>query len=474
MLNFLEIISNITTAIIGTVMLILAVWAIIAYFNDKRHPQSALRRSFPLLARGRYNLEHAGVFLRQYLFAMDREELPFNREQRRWAYRAADNENRTIPFGSTHDLNKEGEVVFKPSLYPTLTEDSVLPEKRIIGEDTPNPYIASHIFNISGMSFGSLSKSAVIALGKGAKMSGCWLNTGEGGITPYHLDSGADIVMQIGTAYYSVRTPEGGLDWNKLKEIAAHPNIKMFELKLSQGAKPGKGGILPAKKITEEISKLRGIPINEDSVSPNRHIGIETPQQLLDFIGKIKTETKKPCGIKLCLGNVQEFEELVSLMKNGPAPDFITIDGGEGGTGASPASLIDFVGLPLFESLPIVHQTLINNGLREQIEIIASGKLITPDKVATALAYGADFCVSARGFIFALGCIQALHCNDNTCPTGITTQNKRLEKGLKIDYRAIRVKQYAENLEYEVGAIAHSCGCPHSRALKPEHLRIKH
>jgi glutamate synthase domain-containing protein 2 len=320
------------------------------------------------------------------------------------------------------------------------------------------------------MSFGSLSAPAVQALGIGAKESGCWMNTGEGGISPYHIESGADLVVQIGTAHYSMRNEDGTLDFDKLKSIAQIESVKMFELKLSQGAKPGKGGILPAKKITKEIAEIRGIPVGVDSISPNRHMEAPNDEGLLELIAKIRNVTNKPCGIKMCLGNIEEFETLVSKIDVKNGPDFITIDGGEGGTGASPASLIDYVGMPLFKALPLVHDALKQAKLRDSIEIIASGKLITPEKVAGALAYGADFVVSARGFMMSLGCIQALHCNDNTCPTGITTQDEDLQKNLIVPYRAERVKNYINNMEYEVGVIAHSCGCKHPRDLNLGHI----
>jgi glutamate synthase domain-containing protein 2 len=244
----------------------------------------------------------------------------------------------------------------------------------------------------------------------------------------------------------------------------------MFELKISQGAKPGKGGILPAKKITKEVAEIRGIPIGVDSISPNRHLEAPDDEGLLELVSKIRNVTGKPCGIKICLGNIEEFETFVSKIKPENGPDFITVDGAEGGTGASPASLIDYVGMPLFKALPLVDDALKQSGIRDSIEIIASGKLITPDKVAAALAYGADFVVSARGFMMSLGCIQALHCNDNTCPTGITTQDKKLQKNLIVPYRAKRVKNYIRNMEYEVGAIAHACGCKHPRDLNLGHI----
>ena len=325
------------------------------------------------------------------------------------------------------------------------------------------------------MSFGALSKPAVQALSHGAAKGGCWVNTGEGGLSPYHLEGGSDVVYQIGTAKYGVRDAAGKLSDDKLREVAAHPQVKMFEIKMSQGAKPGKGGILPGGKVTEEIAKIRGIPAGEDSISPNRHPDINSLGDLLDMIDRIRTVTGKPVGFKAVIGAYGWLDELcVEINKRGPksAPDFITIDSADGGTGAAPMSLMDYMGLPIKESLPLVADTLTKHGLKERIKLIASGKLITPAEVAWALCVGADFIVSARGFMFALGCIQALHCNKNNCPTGITTHDKRLQKGLVPSVKAQRVADYIKNLNYEVGVIAHSCGVKEPRQLRRFHARM--
>jgi len=325
------------------------------------------------------------------------------------------------------------------------------------------------------MSFGALSKPAVQALARGAGRAGCYINTGEGGLSPYHLEGGADIVIQIGTAKYGYRDADGNFSIEILKAKAANPQVKMIELKLSQGAKPGKGGLLPADKVTEEIAEIRGIPVGVASVSPNRHVEVETAGQLLDFINLIRDATGKPTGFKTAVGAYAWLEDLCrEIRARGveAAPDFITIDGGEGGTGAAPMPLIDNVGLSIRESLPIVIDILKQNGLRDRIKVIASAKLVTPADVAWAYCAGADTVNSARGFMFAIGCIQAMRCNRNTCPTGITTHKKHLQQGINPAEKSVRVQHFVEKMHKGVGIIAHSCGVPHARALRRHHVRI--
>jgi glutamate synthase domain-containing protein 2 len=452
------------------------IWLIALYIIDVTQTKQTLRRNFPILGRFRYMFEHMGEFFRQYFFAMDREELPFNRADRSWAYRAAKNVDSTIAFGSTRSLTPTGEVLFLNCPFPTLTEDAALPQTVVIGKEyAATPYATNSLFNVSGMSFGALSKQAVLALSKGAKEAGAWMNTGEGGLSSYHLEGGADIVFQIGTAKYGVRNDEGNLCDEKLKQIAAHKQVKMFEIKMSQGAKPGKGGILPGRKVTAEIAAIRGIPEGLDSISPNGHTDIKNVDDLLDKIVHIRKVTGKPVGFKAVLGREEFITSLINtILKRGLeyAPDFITIDSADGGTGAAPQSLMDYVGLPIKESLPFIVDKLIEHGLREKIKIVCSGKLITPAAVAWALAMGADFVTSARGPMFALGCIQALQCNKNTCPTGITTQDPKFQKGLNPKEKSVRVASYLKNMVYEVGTIAHSCGVKEPRELKRKHVRV--
>ena len=458
------------------ILLVVALITIgVVYVIDRSQTSQAIRRNYPVIGRFRYLFEHLGEFFRQYFFAMDREELPFNRAQRSWCYRAAKNIDNTTAFGSTRDLKRQGAIFFVNCPYPTLSEHAVMPKTVTIGEGCNQPFEANSIINISGMSFGAISKPAVTALSNGARMAGCWLNTGEGGLSPYHLAGGADIVFQIGTAKNGVRDLDGNLSEEKLREVASHDQVKMFEIKLSQGAKPGKGGILPGEKVNEEIAKIRNVRVGEDAISPNRHPDIDNNDELLDMIARLREVTGKPVGFKCVLGAYGWLDSLFAEIQHRglkAAPDFITIDSADGGTGAAPLSLIDDMGLPLRESLPMLVDKLSEYGLRDRIKVIASGKLITPTEVAWALCIGADFIVSARGFMFALGCIQALQCNKNTCPTGITTHDPKLQRGLVPTDKAERVASYCKNLQYEVGIIAHSCGVPSPRALRRFHARM--
>ena len=325
------------------------------------------------------------------------------------------------------------------------------------------------------MSYGALSTPAVLALSAGAAKAGIWMNTGEGGLSAHHLEGGCDIVFQIGTAKYGVRTPEGDLSDDKLRDIAEHTQVRMFEIKMSQGAKPGKGGILPGAKVTEEIAEIRGIAAGSDSISPNGHTDIRSIDELLDKILHIRTVTGKPTGFKSVIGESAWLDEMCqAIHRRGLqyAPDFMTIDSADGGTGAAPQSLIDYMGLPIKRSLPLVVDKLIEYQLKDRIKVMTSGKLINPADVAWALSIGADFVTSARGFMFALGCIQALQCNKNTCPTGITTHDIALQRGLDPTDKSERVANFAKNLAYEVGVIAHSCGVEQARELSRKHAQI--
>lgn len=467
----LQILTTLFIFSVGLGVLIAAVM----FIADITQTRDAVRRNYPVVGRFRYLFTTLGEFFRQYFFAMDREELPFNRAERDWVHRAAMESDNTIAFGSTRQLTIPGTPIFVNCPFPTLHTDAAQTEPLEIGPYCEAPYTAKSIFNISGMSYGAISKPAVRALSNGARMAGCWLNTGEGGLSPYHLEGGADIVFQIGTAKYGVRSADGGLDDHKLRAIASHGAVKMFEIKLSQGAKPGKGGILPGTKVTREIAEIRGIRKGADSLSPNRHPEIDSVDDLLDCIAHVRKVTGKPVGFKTVIGAYGWLDELCrSVQRRGleSAPDFITVDGGDGGTGAAPMTLMDNVGLTLREALPMVSDILRTHGLRDRVRLIASGKLITPSGVAWALCVGADFVTSARGFMFSLGCIQALKCNKNTCPTGITTHNKRLQAGLDPREKTVRVATYCTNLMHEVEVIAHSCGVTEPRRLKRYHVRI--
>ncbi|HED18250.1 MAG TPA: FMN-binding glutamate synthase family protein [Gammaproteobacteria bacterium] len=471
MLRSLEFLATFFVIFVGVCFLAI----VIIYILDVTQTKQAIRRNYPVIGHFRYVFEEIGKFFRQYFFAMDREEMPFNRAERSWVYRAAKDLDNTTAFGSTRNLSPPGTVLFVNCPFPMLGTDAVPVGVVTIGPLCNKPYVTNSLFNISGMSFGALSRPAVTALSHGAAKSGCWMNTGEGGLSSYHLEGGADLVFQIGTAKYGVRDALGNLSEDKLREVAAHEQVRMFEIKLSQGAKPGKGGILPGAKVTEEIARIRGIPAGQDSISPNRHIDINSTDDLLDTIERIRDVTGKPVGFKAVIGAYGWLDELfarINARGTQSAPDFITIDSADGGTGAAPMSLMDYMGLPIQESLPLVIDKLTEHGLKERIKVIASGKLITPAGVAWALCVGADFIVSARGFMFSLGCIQALNCNKNTCPTGITTHKPRLQKGLEPKDKAERVANYVKNMVYEVGVLAHSCGVHEPRELRRFHARI--
>lgn len=467
-LNFL---ASLFIFLIGLIVLL----AFVVFIRDRFQTSDAVLRNYPVIGHMRYLLSTLGEFFRQYFFAMDREELPFNRAEREWVYRSTKGMDNTVAFGSTRYLREAGTPIFVNCPFPTLEADAAPCEPLLIGPHARKPFTAKSLFNISAMSYGALSTPAVKALSNGARLAGCWMNTGEGGLSPYHLEGECDLVFQIGTAKYGVRDLEGNLSDEALEKIAEHEQVRMFEIKLSQGAKPGKGGILPGNKVTDVIAEIRGIAVGQDSISPNRHPEIDSNDDLLDMIHRIREVTGKPVGFKCVVGAYGWLENLlVEVNKRGEAsaPDFITIDSADGGTGAAPMPLIDNVGLPLRESLPLVADILTKAGLKDRIRLIASGKLITPADVAWALCTGADFVNSARGFMFSLGCIQALKCNKNTCPTGITTHNPRLQKGLNPVSKATKVANYCKSLVHEVEIIAHSCGVPEPRRLKRYHVRI--
>jgi len=471
MFSIVEFLAQAFLLLVGIAALGLALVAV----YDRMQTQDAIRRNYPVIGRFRGLFTNLGEFFRQYFFAMDREELPFNRAQRDWVNHAADGGSNTLAFGSTRNLSIPGTPIFVNAAFPPLDDQYAATEPMEIGPTARKPYAAPSFFNISGMSYGAISRPAVQALARGAKKAGLWMNTGEGALSPYHLEGGCDIVFQIGTAKYGVRNPDGSLNDDKLREVAAHDAVKMFELKLAQGAKPGKGGILPAAKITDEIAGIRGIPPGQDSLSPNRHIEIDDCGDLLDMIAHIREVTGKPVGIKTVVGGAEPFEDLFRLIiERGAdsAPDFITLDGGEGGTGASPMPLMDLVGMSIREGLLLVSDLRDRHGLKDRIRLVASGKLINPGDVAWALAAGADFVTSARGFMFSLGCIQALKCNKNTCPTGITTHDPRFQKGLVPEVKEDRVARYAKGIIKEVEMIAHSVGVAEPRLLRRRHVRL--
>lgn len=453
---------------------LLVVVAVILFIIDRSQTGDAIRRNYPVIGRFRHLFSELGEFFRQYFFAMDREELPFNRAQREWVGRAGEGKGNTVAFGSTRNLAVPGTPIFVNDPFPPLDDEYASTEPLVIGATCRTPFLAPSIFNISGMSYGAISKPAVQSLSRGAKEAGVWLNTGEGGLSPFHLEGGCDLVYQIGTAKFGVRDEAGNLSDDKLREVSAHDTVRMFEIKMAQGAKPGKGGILPGEKVNAEIAAIRGLNVGQDGISPNRHREIDSFDHLLDMIAHIREVTGKPVGIKTVVGSEESFRDFFDAIakRTADAPDFITIDGGEGGTGAAPMPLIDLVGMPVREALPLVADLREEYGLDNRIRLVASGKLVNPGDIAWALAAGADFVTSARGFMFALGCIQALKCNKNTCPTGITTHDPRFQKGLVVERKYTRVARYAKALVKEVEIIAHSVGVSEPRKLRRRHVRL--
>jgi len=471
MTGIMGVISYGLGTVVGFVLIGVLVFWFIQDVTQKKH---TVLRNFPVIGRLRFLLEEMGEYFRQYFFAGDRDEMPFNRATRGWVYKEAKNEGGIIGFGSTNDLREPGSIIFVNHPYPVLEEDRLPTPSLVIGEGYCRlPFEAKSVVNVSGMSFGAISAPAVRALSRGAGVAGCWMDTGEGGLSPYHLEGNCDVIMQIGTAKYGIRNADGTLSAQRAKELAQV--VKAFEIKLSQGAKPGKGGVLPGGKVTEEIARIRGIPVGLDSISPNRHHDIANVDDLLDRIAYVRDLTGRPVGVKTAIGGWDFINELCeAVLRRGReyAPDFIAIDGGEGGSGAAPQTLMDHVSLPISEALPRVVDSLSQSDLKGRIRVIAAGKLVTSARAAWAMCVGADFINTARGFMFALGCIQAMRCHTNTCPTGVTTHNKRLQRGLVVEEKYQRVANYVKNMNKEIDMLAHSCGCRHARELKREHVRI--
>ncbi|MEO8441502.1 MAG: FMN-binding glutamate synthase family protein [Betaproteobacteria bacterium] len=471
MTGIMGVISYGLGTVIGFVLIgVLAFW----FIQDVTQKKHTVLRNYPVIGRLRFVLEEMGEYFRQYFFAGDRDEMPFNRATRGWVYKEAKNEGGIIGFGSTNDLREPGSIIFVNHPYPVLEEDRLPTPSLVIGEGyCRHPFEAQSVVNVSGMSFGAISAPAVQALSRGAGVAGCWMDTGEGGLSPYHLEGNCDVIMQIGTAKYGIRNEDGTLSAQRAKELSQI--VKAFEIKLSQGAKPGKGGVLPGGKVTAEIARIRGIPVGEDSISPNRHHDIANVDDLLDRIAYVRDLTGRPVGVKTAIGGWAFINDMCeAILRRGReyAPDFIAIDGGEGGSGAAPQTLMDHVSLPIAEALPRVVDSLLQSDLKGRIRVIAAGKLVTSARAAWALCVGADFVNTARGFMFALGCIQALRCHTNTCPTGVTTHNKRLQRGLVVEEKYQRVANYVKNMNREIDMLAHSCGCRHAREFKREHVRI--
>lgn len=421
-----------------------------------------IRRNFPLLGRMRYLLEGIGPEMRQYFIETDTEGKPFNRLQRSMVYARSKKESDSQPFGTQLNTYSSGYEWINHSIraisFDQLNHD---PRVKIGSFQCTKPYLSS-MFNISAMSFGSLSKNAISALNQGAKQGGFFHNTGEGGLSPYHLQGG-DVVWNIGTGYFSCRNNDGTFNVNEFEKRAILDNVKMIEIKFSQGAKPGHGGILPKEKVTDEIAAIRLVNKGHHIISPPTHSAFSTPLELMEFVKLLREKSGgKPIGIKICIGNKSEFIAICKAMvETKTYLDFITVDGGEGGTGAAPPEYSDHVGMPMRDAIAFVYDCLNGFGIKDQIKIIASGKVISGFDIIRNLSIGADLCNSARGMMFALGCIQALECHSNTCPTGVATQNPKLTKGLVPEEKSIRVARYQKETVKSAVDLMASAGLKH-------------
>jgi len=443
---------------------------VIRGYVDMFQRRQAVRRNFPLLGNLRYLFELIRPEINQYFVESDTDGKPFDRDTRSLVYQRAKREPDTVPFGTKHDVNAVGYEWLNHSLSPVHADPSTLRIK-VGGPQCTQPYSAS-IFNVSAMSYGSLSKNAVLALNGGAKLGHFAHDTGEGGLSPYHLEPGGDLVWQIGTGYFSARTLDGKFSPERFQENAQRPQVKTIEIKLSQGAKPGHGGILPAAKVTPEIAAIRGVEVGKDVLSPPAHSAFSTPIGLLEFVQQLRELSGgKPVGFKLCVGKPREFLAICKAMKvTGITPDFITVDGGEGGTGAAPLEFSNSMGSPLREALIFVHNALTGFAVREHVRVFCSGRIVTGTDVVSRLATGADACNSARAMMMALGCIQALRCNTNQCPTGVATQDPSLMIGLDVSDKTTRVANYHRETVKTVAELIGAMGIAHTRDLKPWHI----
>ena len=434
-----------------------------------------IRKKFPVLYWGRWLGYELGPLLRQYIIAGDEDERPFSRTQRQWIKHSAEGTVNVLGFGSQYSVDTPGAVAFTPKTFTNPVDDLEATVgsglRRIIGgRGGVTPVAMPHPLYISAMSYGSLSAHAIEALNRGAAAAGVWHNSGEGGVSPYHLAGGAGIIAQMGTAKFGVRNADGTLNDDLLAELGARDSVKMIEIKLSQGAKPGKGGILPGSKVTPTIADIRKVPVGQDVMSPARHPEFSDVAGLFDFIDHVRTTAQVPVGIKTAIGTPAEITAIAHAMRDQPGrgPDFITVDGGEGGTGAAPHVLMSHAGLPLRQALVVVNDALTRAGVRDDVTVFASGKLVEPANAALALALGADAIGTARGFMIALGCIQSLKCHLDTCPTGIATQNERRQQVLDIDAAAARVERYAATLLSELTVLARACGHDDPSQLTPD------
>ena len=449
-------------------------------FIQKTH---TILHNFPIVGHLRYWLEVIGPELRQYWVANDKEEMPFNRDERRWVYASAKGENSTFGFGTTEQIYSAGYPIIKHAAFPFPDGDATYPGndptavpcRKVIGQshDRARPYRPESIVNISAMSFGALGERAISALNLGAKDAGCFHNTGEGSISPFHL-LGAELMWQIGTGYFGARGADGRFSLDELaRKVQQHAQVRCIEIKLSQGAKPGKGGILPGVKVTAQIAAIRGIPIGQDCISPNAHSAFGTVDELIDFVEKIADRSGLPVGVKSAVGELDFWEQLARRMKQrGQGPDFITIDGGEGGTGAAPLTFADHVALPFKVGFARVYQAFQAEGVSRDVAWIGSGKLGFPDRLLIALAMGCDLIQIARESMLAIGCIQAEKCHTGHCPTGVATQSGWLQAGLNVEDKAERFARYIRSFRKELIALAHAAGYEHPSQVTGEDIEF--
>jgi len=440
---------------------------------DVMQKSHSILRNYPVIGHMRFLFEGIRPEVRQYLIESDQDEEPFSRDKRSLVYQRAKGVEDKRPFGTRNRVYDAGYEWLTHSVVPIEIENHDF-RITIGGPDCTQPYGAS-IYNISAMSFGALSANAILALNKGAKAGGFAHDTGEGGISRYHRQGGGDLIYEIGSGYFGCRTDDGRFDPDKFAVQAADPQVRMVEVKLSQGAKPGHGGMLPAAKISPEIAEARSVPMDRDCLSPSRHSAFSTPMELIRFIGRLRELSGgKPAGFKLCIGHRREFMCIVrAMLESGIVPDFIVIDGKEGGTGAAPLEFANHMGMPLVEGLTFAHNTLRGAGLRDRVMLGASGKLVTAFDIAKALALGADWANSARGFMFAIGCIQAQACHTNRCPVGIATQDPMRQRALSVWDKAQRVTRFHANTLKALAEFTGAAGLSHPRAFQPHHLIMR-
>ena len=437
---------------------------------DVFQTRHALRRNYPISAHLRFIFEAMRPEIRQYFFESDKDGTPFSRDMRAIVYQRAKMVLDKRPFGTQYDVYSEGFEWVRHSMMPRPLASKPF-RIRIGGPDCLHPYDAS-VFNISAMSFGALSPNAIRALNKGAKAGNFAHDTGEGGLSLYHREHGGDIIWEIGSGYFGARNPDGTFSPERFADVAAIDQVKMVELKISQGAKPGHGGVLPAAKVSDEIARTRGVPVGEDCISPSSHSCFSTPVGMMEFVGEMRRLSGgKPTGFKLCVGHPWEFLAVCkAMLATGIYPDFIVIDGKEGGTGAAPLEFMDHLGMPLREGLNFVHNALIGINARSRIKLGASGKIISGFDIARAMALGADWCNAARGFMFALGCIQSQSCHTGTCPVGVATQDPTRQHALVVEDKSVRVQNFHAETVHALAELVAAAGLDHPNEFMPAHF----